>query len=845
VNRALRIVLLIFGFLTLRMVAQVPVPGIQTTAPIGAGGVFPFCNFGTINFATDANLSTGYPQTSACIIKLTSSVALTATRTLTAPVGLGFSYRLFNATTGGQIISVCGVTGGCAAVPNDGHFYDVASDGVNYTLTGSGSAAGVSSITGPSTTATGGVTFTGGVTQSGNTFNFSGCTPTLSTTGTSGPATLTGCAFNIPQYVAPSGAYFLTNPSATQTVTIPSGYYTQTNQNNYADQSLTQDLNLSAHYGSGWNNPSSLNGNSNWMTIVGHGVNQMCANTGICDWTSGAFTHPSPGDTFWDYGYLTAWGGCINGNDECVGGDIRHVDQIGTIYGNATATGTALSSIAVTGPSCFSYGNGCTQNAYNWQQFPVSGGLLNNSQPVGTYSISANTTVDGAIEYTLSSGAVTPSTAIGTVALCSGSLQGKYGVYGAQTCSVNVVSGSFASGTNVCHIGAVSKMEEAGSVTVTGSGSTQSVTMQAMFPWAAGEFVGQGGPCGDYIQATNGQPIVPAYFVGGALDSTHLLIGNCAKGQTCGSGGNIILPNTTTTTNPPLSRSGGTVTALPSFGIPNLASFPAGTVITITGYTPSDLNGTFTVLTNSLDTYNPSITWAQSGATETSSVQGTISLPPVQITMYPGAMICGNPTFGTAGLCTNHMAITSGDDLVAVETSQFTAAGYGVYISQSTPNSSSLPTIGNYVNDQGPAPLGYAYQASNLPSYGPSLAAMNINGSYGNVFNINYRPANNGALLNVHANEPVSSNAKPYTVFQDGSSAYAKLLFTPSTTNLLWYGAFSSTSLTAIGAAATTSSGQVSYGGTTVAASNCGSLSGSAGCLVISVSGVQRYVPYW
>jgi len=277
VNRALRIVLLIFGFLTLRMVAQVPVPGIQTTAPIGAGGVFPFCNFGTINFATDANLSTGYPQTSACIIKLTSSVALTATRTLTAPVGLGFSYRLFNATTGGQIISVCGVTGGCAAVPNDGHFYDVASDGVNYTLTGSGSAAGVSSITGPSTTATG------------------------------GPATLTGCAFNIPQYVAPSGAYFLTNPSATQTVTIPSGYYTQTNQNNYADQSLTQDLNLSAHYGSGWNNPSSLNGNSNWMTIVGHGVNQMCANTGICDWTSGAFTHPSPGDTFWDYGYLTAW----------------------------------------------------------------------------------------------------------------------------------------------------------------------------------------------------------------------------------------------------------------------------------------------------------------------------------------------------------------------------------------------------------------------------------------------------------------------------------------------------------------------------------------------------------
>ena len=45
--------------------------------------------------------------------------------------------------------------------------------------------------------------------------------------------------------------------------------------------------------------------------------------------------------------------------------------------------------------------------------------------------------------------------------------------------------------------------------------------------------------------------------------------------------------------------------------------------------------------------------------------------------------------------------------------------------------------------------------------------------------------------------------------------------------------------------APTVGAGQIGYGATVVAASNCGSLSGAAGCIVVNVAGTVRYVPYW
>ncbi len=58
-------------------------------------------------------------------------------------------------------------------------------------------------------------------------------------------------------------------------------------------------------------------------------------------------------------------------------------------------------------------------------------------------------------------------------------------------------------------------------------------------------------------------------------------------------------------------------------------------------------------------------------------------------------------------------------------------------------------------------------------------------------------------------------------------------------------GSLAATSFIAAGAATTASTGQISYGGTTAAASNCGSLSGAAGCIVENIAGATHYTPYY
>lgn len=50
---------------------------------------------------------------------------------------------------------------------------------------------------------------------------------------------------------------------------------------------------------------------------------------------------------------------------------------------------------------------------------------------------------------------------------------------------------------------------------------------------------------------------------------------------------------------------------------------------------------------------------------------------------------------------------------------------------------------------------------------------------------------------------------------------------------------------TATVAAPTVAAAQIGYGSTTAAATNCGSLSGAAGCVVINVAGTTHYVPYY
>lgn len=51
--------------------------------------------------------------------------------------------------------------------------------------------------------------------------------------------------------------------------------------------------------------------------------------------------------------------------------------------------------------------------------------------------------------------------------------------------------------------------------------------------------------------------------------------------------------------------------------------------------------------------------------------------------------------------------------------------------------------------------------------------------------------------------------------------------------------------VTVTAAAQTAAAGQISYGGTTAAATNCGSLASSLGCVLLNIAGTNHYVPYY
>jgi len=111
---------------------SVPYPQIPLTGTIGSGGIFPLLNSGNLVFSSDANHTMVYPETTAQgFLKVTSSVSLTATRNLIAPLNLGFSFVVENATTGGQAIQVIGPSGTGITIPN-GALVQVYSDGTNY-----------------------------------------------------------------------------------------------------------------------------------------------------------------------------------------------------------------------------------------------------------------------------------------------------------------------------------------------------------------------------------------------------------------------------------------------------------------------------------------------------------------------------------------------------------------------------------------------------------------------------------------------------------------------------------------------------------------------------------------
>lgn len=145
-------------------------PQVPITGNLGSAGIFPLLNSGTLVFSSDANHTMVYPEMSASFIKVTSSVSLTATRNLVAPLMLGFQFVIQNATTGGQAIQVIGSSGTGVTIPN-GATVGVACDGTNYVLSAGGSVqsapqfrlyiqpnSGTQAIAGPASTTQNAVT---------------------------------------------------------------------------------------------------------------------------------------------------------------------------------------------------------------------------------------------------------------------------------------------------------------------------------------------------------------------------------------------------------------------------------------------------------------------------------------------------------------------------------------------------------------------------------------------------------------------------------------------------------------------------------------------------------------
>lgn len=132
------------------LLAQVPTPQLNLSGNVGTVG-FPVLNSGTFPIPTDADytLTISSVNTSCVSCKITSTVALTATRQVIYPAGK-FFLNVENATTGGQSITIIGPSGTGVTIAN-GTAVSVWNDGTNFVQIGSAVSTNNLSLTGSAT----------------------------------------------------------------------------------------------------------------------------------------------------------------------------------------------------------------------------------------------------------------------------------------------------------------------------------------------------------------------------------------------------------------------------------------------------------------------------------------------------------------------------------------------------------------------------------------------------------------------------------------------------------------------------------------------------------------------
>lgn len=718
-------------------VAQIPVPQLPLTGNIGAAFAGPVLNGGNLVMTADANYTMAYPDMSAFVIKVTSTVSLTATRNLISPNGF-FSFIIENATMGSQSVQIIGTSGTGFAIPN-GQSCVVIGDSTNYvsagcTSSGSG-GSGVSSINGN----TGSMTFTGaGVSQSGNTFTFGGAT----------------------------GTYVALNPSSAQIINQGNNNSLYLINTNTGNTSVTNEFIQMTNNGRGYDCGNNGSACSGWSTA--NATHYMLADNvrGIFQPITINAEHSGQGDTAAIYGYARQFGGSVASSDESVNFMVGQLGQKG--FGSGTVTGSpAVGAISINTNSF-----GCNAGACDGAQggtWDDGGIIFDKSQPLGTSVLSAvvpggnggvqytipietptatgssgastitvssatgiaignavsgtgigsgaqvdvsytgTTTVpltvinSGAVSGTVTIGGVTPSSAWGNIVSCTNNGNGQYQVYTQTTCLLSIGAGTFVvSGSQTScatnppigtslDIGLVGGFQEEAYVVAVAapSGGQQSITFCTRYAWnnSFGGFVGQGGPVGQAIVSTSTLSSWPiAFAIAGATSSTVMIGSNCDHGA--------------------------------CFGAPNLP----------TATTP--------------------------------------------ITLEPMAFIIGSGVNGAfAALGTNHLAPANGDSLIGAPTSSYNQVGIRLALNQTTFGIAEAI----HITDNGPFPA-IPLHATGGSSGGGAPEGIYLDGYFGRGVLLSQRPTQ-GPLIGV--GNGAGSSFAPYQIFSDNTS-FGVLTYSPS-----------------------------------------------------------------
>ena len=564
---------------------------------------------------------------------------------------------------------------------------------------------------------------------------------------------------------------------------------------------------------------------------------------GIAQRSNGVMASYGIGDRAINYDYATFFGGVQTFSDEGITANVTHAVQNGFLTGPVTDGGSGVPIISANVTCKSAGGESCSYSMGNY--FNDGGIVFNQSQGRALKIVATGRELEGF--YLDVTGIHLPvSSAWGNIASCTKNANGRFQIYTSVTCKIKLGTapaspGSFVANRNIFLAGPFE--EEAYVTAVTQpAGGVQEVTFNTRYFWHQNvpTIVMQGGPGGEAVVENPAWPI--AWYVIGAFSDSRLVYSNCHLGFCNSPTINGVTPRAADTNS---FRSYGSVKRVANVVTFSMVSqnaytaaiygYPKGSTVVLSGWSPEDLNGTYTVTNNSMDSFSASMQWAQKGPDESSKTTGMISKPLISAAIYPAAFINGTDggKVGVAQLGKNHVTFglmpsgtwtpntsyavgytlmdpagheqivkaggVSGktapawresageaednevvwsyvgkggpDIVVGAPTSEYEQVGFQYYASQATPLDLYTPSKGITVADFGPSDMLEQYEAANNVANGVAPTMFGIKGAFNKVFSLRYRPAHNGVIIYVGGDEPISANRKPYYLFEDNLMA--------------------------------------------------------------------------